>query len=282
MRYSDRMERARPQELKTETAAHRLGQYCAWNIERRPAIDLLWVSKAHASNPAAHRVLPHGEPSIAVRRMRDSAGDISSIDLTICGPYRAPSFYEPAPGEELIAIRLKPETAAACFGVAPADYIDQPPAPAPSKVYDACTQTLRKAESSTLTDIVCTLMDDLSRLERRTESNEPREAAAAATLRRTNGAISTRALATLTGLSERHLRRRFQDSVGATPKTYGRQLRLTAAALAAEQIAHPNWARIAAATGFHDQAHMINEFQSLLSMTPQALHRERRALLSTG
>ena len=48
-----------------------------------------------------------------------------------------------------------------------------------------------------------------------------------------------RALANLTGLSERHLRRRFLDSVGATPKTYGRQLRLTAAAQAAEQLCTP-------------------------------------------
>ena len=275
------MERACLPEFKTATAAHRLGQYCAWDIERRAAIDMVWVSKAHERNPAVHRVLPHGEPSIAIRRLRDGAGEISSIDLTICGPYRQSSFYEPEPGEELIAIRLKPETAAACFDVSPADYFDEPPAAAPRSLYDACSETLRRAEKSTRNDIAFALMNDLDRLERRVEPDEPREASAAVILRRSNGAISTKALANLTGISERQLRRRFLDSVGATPKAYGRQLRLTAASLAAERTARPNWARIAAATGFHDQAHMINEFQSLLSMTPQRLHRERRALLDT-
>lgn len=282
MRYRDGMERARPQEFNASTAAHRLGQYCAWNIERHAAIDMVWVSKAHARNPAAHRVLPHGEPSIAIRRLRDGAGEVSSIDLTVCGPYRKSSFYVPLPGEELIAIRLKPETAAVCFGVAPAVFFDAPPTPASRKVYDACSQTLRCAEGSTLDDIVRALMRDLSRLEQRAAANAPREAAAAAFLRRTHGAVSTKALAHLSGLSERHLRRRFLESVGATPKTYGRQLRLTAAALAAERHGQPHWAHIAAAAGFHDQAHMINEFQSLLSMTPQALHRERRALSSAA
>lgn len=281
MRYIDGMKRGEAQEFQAATAAHRLGQYCAWDIDRRSAIDLLWISKAHAHNPAAHRVLPHGEPSIAIRRMRDGGGEISSIDLTVCGPYRRSSFYDPAPGEELIAVRLKPETAATCFGVAPADYFNQPPAPAPRKIYDMCSESLRRAENSSLNDIAITLMNDLRRIELRTAPDETREAKAAAILRGANGAISTKALAGRSGLSERHLRRRFIDSIGATPKTYARQLRLTAAALAAEQFAKPHWARIAAASGFHDQAHMINEFQSLLSMTPQALHRERRTLLTT-
>lgn len=281
MRYSDEMKRGEPQEFQPATASHRLGQYCAWDLDRRAATDLLWISKAHEINPAAHRVLPHGEPSIAIRRMRDSAGAISSVDLTICGPFRHSSFYEPAPGEELIAIRLKPETAAECFGVSPADYFDQPPTPAPRKIYEACSESLHRAETSPCNDIAITLMDDLRRLEMSKEPTRSREATAAAILRGANGAISAKALASRSGLSERQLRRRFLDAVGATPKTYARQLRLTSAALSAEPFAQPDWARIASASGFHDQAHMINEFQSLLSMTPQALHRERRALLTT-
>lgn len=276
------MERATSQEFRTETAAHRLGQYCAWDITDHVAIDLLWISKAHAENPTAHRVLPHGEPSIAIRRKRDSKGDIIAIDLTICGPYRQPSFYDPEPGEELIAIRLKPETAAAYFAVSPADFFDQPPMAAPREVYNACSSSLQRAEKSTPDDILRTLINDLSRLESRTEAQTPSEALAAALLRQSRGRLSTKALATMTGVSERHLRRLFRDSFGATPKSYARQLRLTEAAQAAERTARPNWAHIAAATGFHDQSHMINEFQASLAMTPQALHRERRALLDNN
>lgn len=259
---------------------HRLGQYRAWRLRRsrRAPFDLVWISIAHPISPADHRVLPHGEPSIAIRRRRDRTGDVSAIDLTVCGPFRSALWYRPEPGEELIALRLKPETAAAVFSVAPGDYADAPLVPAPDALRAACANAMRMAETGEPHVVARRLMDDLYRHAAENEGGDAPEVVAAAILRQTGGRTRCIEIARRIGVSERQLRRRFRDRLGCSPKSYARQLRLTAAALAAEPVDRPDWAQIAVVSGFHDQAHMINEFQSILRMTPIALHRERRAL----
>lgn len=266
--------------VENETPSHRLGQYSAWRLRQQPQapFDMIWISIARAQAPAAHRVLPHGEPSIAIRRQRDERGDIKDIALTVCGPLRRAHWYEPEPHEELIAIRLMPEVAAAVFGVAPADYFDQPPAFTPARLEVACEQTLRLSEFAAPKDIARHLITDLQHYASEKIIDTTPEALAAAILRQTNGNARCAAIAKQLDISERTLRRRFQDHLGCSPKTYARQLRLTAAALTAEQEAKPQWAAIAVEKGFHDQAHLINEFQALAGVTPQEFHAERAAL----
>lgn len=38
----------------------------------------------------------------------------------------------------------------------------------------------------------------------------------------------------------------------------------------------PNWAQLAIAVGYSDQAHMIREFKSLIQVSPRQIHLERR------
>lgn len=269
-----------PIAVESETPNHRLGQYNAWRLRQRPhaPFDMIWISIAKPQTPARHRILPHGEPSIAVRRRRNERGDINEITLTVCGPMRHAHLYEPEPREELVAIRLMPEIAAAIFGVAPADYFDQPPVVTPAFLKVACEQTLQLSEFAAPQDIALHLACDLHRYASGKTVDETPEALAAAILRQTNGDARCAAIAKQLNISERTLRRRFRDHLGCSPKTYARQLRLTAAALNAEQQAKPRWADIAIAAGFHDQAHLINEFQALVGVTPQEFHAERTAL----
>lgn len=259
---------------------HRLGQYTAWRLRcgRRAPADLVWISLADRTSPAAHRVLPHGEPSIAIRRRRDRKGDVSAVDLTVCGPFQEPRWYHPEPAEELIAIRLKPEIAARIFGVAPGEHFDAPPSLAPQTLADACAASLRLAETGDRHAVARALAGDLHAYAASRATDETPETIAAEILRHMDGRATCADLARRLEISERHLRRRFRDRLGCSPKRYARQLRLTAAALAAEKEARPRWAEIAADAGFHDQAHMINEFQAMLAMTPQQLHAERRVL----
>ena len=259
---------------------HVLGQYRAWRWRSDPALafDLAWISLAHAERPAAHRLLPHGEPSVAVLRRRDRHGDIAAVKLIICGPYREARHYQPAPGEELIALRIKPETAAAAFGVAPRDYEAPDAIEAPAALTEACSQTLAAAHSAAAFDIIRILSAELQHCAgQQVRSNAP-EAIAAEWMRRTDGRVRFSAIAAKLEVSERHLSRRFSDHVGCAPKTYARHLQITAAALAAERTANPDWAQIALDAGFHDQPHMINAFREEIGSTPQAFHRERRAL----
>lgn len=76
------------------------------------------------------------------------------------------------------------------------------------------------------------------------------------------------------GVSERHLRRMFHDTVGVNPKTFARLTRFHRALRAARDVADPRWAQVAAVAGYYDQAHLIADFRAITGVTPRALLRE--------
>lgn len=78
------------------------------------------------------------------------------------------------------------------------------------------------------------------------------------------------------GVSERHLRRVFTEAMGVGPKEFARLIRFQRAISAAHAGERENWASIAAAAGYYDQAHLIGEFHSLAGVTPRALLNELR------
>ena len=79
------------------------------------------------------------------------------------------------------------------------------------------------------------------------------------------------------GVSERHLRRVFRETVGLSPKAFAKLTRFHRALRAARADAQANWADIAAAVGYYDQAHLIAEFRAIAGVTPRALLGELRA-----
>ncbi|MEZ4410714.1 MAG: helix-turn-helix domain-containing protein [Polyangiales bacterium] len=82
---------------------------------------------------------------------------------------------------------------------------------------------------------------------------------------------SVSAVAAALGVSERHLRRVFHESVGMSPKAFARVVRFRRALRAAREGAVANWASIAASAGYYDQAHLIDEFRAIAGATPRAL-----------
>ena len=76
------------------------------------------------------------------------------------------------------------------------------------------------------------------------------------------------------GVSERHLRRVFRDAVGVSPKAFAKLARFHRALRAARTDRCATWASIAAATGYYDQAHLIDEFRAIAGVTPRALLAE--------
>jgi AraC-like DNA-binding protein len=83
------------------------------------------------------------------------------------------------------------------------------------------------------------------------------------------------------GVSERHLRRVFRETIGVSPKAFAKLTRFHRALGAARQDVHTGWASIAAA-GYYDQAHLIAEFRTIAGVTPRALLRELGARPSVG
>ena len=84
------------------------------------------------------------------------------------------------------------------------------------------------------------------------------------------------------GVSERHLRRVFRETVGVSPKAFAKLTRFHRALRAAREDARASWASIAAAAGYYDQAHLIAEFRAIAGVTPRALLGELRAAPSLG
>jgi AraC-like DNA-binding protein len=76
------------------------------------------------------------------------------------------------------------------------------------------------------------------------------------------------------GVSERHLRRVFRETVGMSPKAFARLTRFRRALRAGQDDSRLSWATIAAATGYYDQAHLIEEFRAIAGVTPRALLTE--------
>jgi AraC-like DNA-binding protein len=76
------------------------------------------------------------------------------------------------------------------------------------------------------------------------------------------------------GVSERHLRRVFRDTMGVGPKGFAKLLRFHRALRAARSYRHASWADVAAVAGYYDQAHLIGEFRAIAGVTPRALLRE--------
>ena len=84
------------------------------------------------------------------------------------------------------------------------------------------------------------------------------------------------------GVSERHLRRVFRETVGVSPKAYAKLTRFHRALDAARESEGAGWASIAAAAGYYDQAHLIAEFRAIAGVTPRALLGELRTAPLVG
>ena len=85
------------------------------------------------------------------------------------------------------------------------------------------------------------------------------------------------AVASDLGVSERHLRRVFRETVGVSPKQFAKLTRFHRALRAAREDVPASWATIAADVGYYDQAHLIAEFRAIAGVTPRALLGELRA-----
>jgi AraC-like DNA-binding protein len=72
----------------------------------------------------------------------------------------------------------------------------------------------------------------------------------------------------LTGVGKRSLERLFSDYVGASPKWVIRRYRLHELVEKFDSRTPANWAQLALDLGYFDQAHLINDFKSIVGYTP--------------
>ena len=83
------------------------------------------------------------------------------------------------------------------------------------------------------------------------------------------GCVGIPDLASDAGLSSRQFERRFADVLGISPKLYARIIRFEAAV--EKRASCVNWTTVAYELGYHDQMHMIHDFQLLSGESPSSL-----------
>lgn len=251
------------------------GSYRAWSLPdtHNSAIDLAWHTKVGHECLEQHTLLPFTEPSLALRRRFDQSGYTTDWDFVIFKAQPDGGAYAPAAGEELFALRLAPEWMEGALRLSPRDHIDDD-TEVPQFLLAFLDGAARLADQGQFIDAWCATAELLSR----SITDTDRIGHAVAMARKSAGVLAPAELAREAGVSARHMRRSFVDRFGLTPRAMVRRQRLTMAMLDAERSEHPNWADLAAAYRFSDQAHMIRECRALTGASPVTWHTQRRAM----
>jgi AraC-like DNA-binding protein len=94
---------------------------------------------------------------------------------------------------------------------------------------------------------------------------------AANEIMRNHGKCRIDSLAHHASLSIRSLQRMFWQRIGVSPKLYARIIRFESALKTKASSPHQSWTAIAQQFGYHDQMHMIHDFEQLSGETPTGI-----------
>lgn len=198
-------------------------------------------------------------------------------DLTVAGP-RTRALFKTATGvARMISIELKPGWSTQLLGVSANTLTDRfvkldeiwgsPGA-------DLCNQLLA---TRSVPDVLERISHAIAvRTDQIAEPASARLARRAVRLLETED-VRIGSVAKRLGVTPRHLRRAFIESVGIGPKDFARAVRLNRAVQSA--VVSADWGRIAVDAGYYDQAHLIVDFRELVGLTPGAF--VRRGLVGT-
>ncbi|MEG9438250.1 AraC family transcriptional regulator [Edaphobacter sp. HDX4] len=88
---------------------------------------------------------------------------------------------------------------------------------------------------------------------------------------RAKGAVRLSGVAGHLSLGRRQFERNFLSEIGLSPKLYSRVARFQSALDTRIHRQDTRWASLANEFGYHDQMHMIKDFQKLSGLTPEGL-----------
>lgn len=205
--------------------------------------------------------LPNGRTSLVVRVLEDGRGDAHLI-----GPRTRAKFKRATGVLRATVIQFKPGWSPSLFGVPAHALTDQ-------------VVTLDELWGASSGDVTAALVAArgvpamLERLSLAIAGRTTFESASARLARRAARMFEqtetrVEAVAQQLGVTGRHLRRAFVDSVGIGPKEFARAVRLQRAIRGSTRSS--DWGVIARDAGYYDQAHLIGDFRELVGLTPSA------------
>ncbi len=228
----------------------------------RGAIACLWVSVTAVDRPSVTAVLPDGCTDLIWQR---------GYGAFVAGPDTGPAPAELPPGTILVGARFWPGAGGPALGLPLAEVRDQRVALA------TCLPGLARQLPADLTpEQALTKVTELSA--GFVTSAPPDQLVQRATQLLAAGRTNVADLGPALAVSERQLRRRFDEAAGYGPKTMQRVLRFRRVV---DHLARPAPARdlasLALRLGYADQAHLTRETTRLAGLPPAALASTFRA-----
>ncbi len=201
-------------------------------------------------------------------------------DLCAMGPYTRALFKSARGAGRAVILTLKPGWAAAALGIPPAALRDRI---TPLELLwgragsELCEQLLAGLDVASAVERLERELD--ARAQRSEEASSARLARRAVKLIE-DGETRLEEVAAQLGVTPRHVRRAFTESIGVGPKEFARGARLRRAVrMTATSM---DWAAIARSAGYYDQAHLITDFRELVGVTPSMFMKRGGRAQATG
>jgi len=247
----------------------------------RPFVECFWTREPGRTDvPGAlveRRVLPDGCIDIVLAFEPGGSGAPDSIQAV--GTMTRPLVFAGASDASFVGVRFRPARAAAFLRL-PASELTDLSVPLDDLWSDAAAvrETFVATRGGTarvaaLERVLLARMAHGTVAEHRDVDEAVRRITAA------GGSLGITRLAPALGVTRQHLARRFADLVGVSPKVFARIVRMQRLIRTARAIPigdDPNWAALAVASGYYDQAHLVDEFRELTGLTPVVWWRAQR------
>src|SRR5262249_15492653 len=227
--------------------------------ELASSIELLWQYDGSAPAAAHHveRVLPNGRFQIII--------DLTTGDASISGLRSRAVTIDTAAIGPVVGVVFKPGGARGFVDVPSNEFFDER-VPLDAVWGSRCTMlNHRLSEAVTAQERLAALESALLEARRGAADDRfalhPCVADALAHLRRLARMRTVSDISREVGVSRRRLSQLFDEQVGMTPKLYCRLLRFRDVVRRIAAGGRIDWADVAAAGGYYDQAHLAHEFR---------------------
>jgi AraC-like DNA-binding protein len=189
------------------------------------------------------------------------------LGLRVVGTMTVEQCFSLNAGSQIIGIRFRPGMARTILGVPPGEFTDnfvqlEDLWPQRGKELKA-----RLGEFESASHHIKTLRDAINPLDG--AINPIQRAIQEISL--AHGDVDLDHLASQANLSSRQFRHCCYEEAGLTPKLLCRILRFRRARQLAEALPELNWSKIAAETGYFDQAYLIRDFHEFTGRTPMSV-----------
>jgi len=223
------------------------------------------VVASPAGRPIRVDLLPDGRTTLVLRVLEEGRRG----DLSVVGPRTRAKFKNAHGVARAVLVPFKPGWSAPLLGVATSALVDH--IVSLEELWgragdDLCRQLL---EAPALQDVMDRLAHAFAVRARQTSEPASARLARHAVRLLEGGEVRVESVAERLGVTARHLRRVFTESVGIGPKEFARTVRLQRAVRAAAATSN-DWSQIAADAGYYDQSHLIADFRELVGLTPGA------------